>query len=266
MDTIQGYNYPAGIAYVALPTDLDRSRYIALCYKTRTVCVRMDDGAFFTRVPIADRELQEIEFPEDSTKMGSPVVYVTEPVKNQIFIISTFQFPEDLPDLKEGQFKLRRRFLDSYVEISGSAKEKRVSVIVNTETGGEATFNILSKDNTGKLKLDVQGDIEIVVTKNTKLLAGESTNIATQNDQDKSSFNQTPTNNEFINKKFTINKGDEAMIRGTAFKSFMDDLIIELSNSTVTTSIGQQPLLNKAQIAAFKEKTQELLSTIAFLE
>lgn len=267
---IEGFNKSVTIAHIAIPTDLDRARYIALCYKTQTVSVRCDDGAFFNRLPISDKDLQEIEFPDTSEQLGSPVVCINEPLKNQLLIVAVFNWTDTLPDLKEGQFKQRKRFMESYVEMSGSAKEKRLSFIVNSEDKGEICINVISKKDSGKYTVDIQGDISLIATKTITLLSQEGIEISTEKKEgeeiNKTSYNQTSTENRFQNKKFIINEGKEPMMLGTKTESFLNDLIDEIAKSTVTTALGQQPLLNASQITAFKERTKELLSEIGYLK
>ena len=81
---IEGNNPSVGIAYLALPSDLDRSEYINLCLKTSTVCMRCEDGSFYTRVPVGSSVLDRLEFPLTIQELGLPLLFINEPTKNQL--------------------------------------------------------------------------------------------------------------------------------------------------------------------------------------
>lgn len=263
---IPGENPPVGIAYIALPTDIDRLKYIALCYKTSTVCIRTDDGAFYTRVPISDRDLQDLDFPEESKALGTPVVFVNEEKKNQLIIVATLTWSDNLPDLKQGQFRSRKMVGNTFVEIGGSAKEKRIGIIINTDSEGEALISILSKNNNGKFTVEIQGDANILVSNKISLESSRGTTISTITKTNTSSFTQTDTENKFISKKFIINKGNEAMMLGNETTSLLNKLITTISKATVMVNGTPMPLLNATEILQFTSETQKLLSKSAFLE
>jgi hypothetical protein len=46
----------------------------------------------------------------------------------------------------------------------------------------------------------------------------------------------------------------------------MKNFIQEVGNSTVTTSLGQMPLLNSEAIIKYKEQVDSLLSSIGFID
>ena len=209
---IPGQNYSAGIGYVALPVDLPREQYISLCYKTGTVCVRTEDGGFKNRVPISENDLNLIDFPDDVHKLGSPVVYVTEPIKGSWFIVAIYPTPDKVLDGKEHQFKIRRKIQGGYVEISGSAKDKFLGfTVIGDDKPGELYLRVTNKGKNSKLKLEVTGDTEITSTKNTIITSFDSTRIETKDPKDKnqkSSFKQTSTENYFESDNIIIKSGD----------------------------------------------------------
>ncbi len=46
----------------------------------------------------------------------------------------------------------------------------------------------------------------------------------------------------------------------------MKSFIAEVGRSTVTTDIGQMPLLNAEQINSYQDQVDELLSTVGFID
>lgn len=273
IQTAEGYNFPAGIGYIALPVDLTREAYISLCYKTCTVSLRTDDGGFFNRCPISESDLNSIDFPEDINKLGSAVVFVNEPIKNQLLVVALYPSIDEVQDGKEGQFKIKRKVSDSYVEISGSGKDRfiGISVVSLTDKPSEFYVRVSNKKQNSKLKLEVTGDIEVLSTKNTKLVAFDSTTIETKNSSDKnklSQFKQTSQENHFEAERFTIDKGDQAMIRGNKMKDLFSSFFDDLSKAMVQTVDGPAPLMPDSitLIQSYKAKLEDLLSTKSFLE
>jgi hypothetical protein len=59
---------------------------------------------------------------------------------------------------------------------------------------------------------------------------------------------------------FGDEKVSEPLILGNSWKDFMDSFIEEIGKSTVSTGIGQMPLLNAANILKFKLQLEKLLS------
>lgn len=269
---IQGYNQSVGIGYIALPSDIPRAEYISLCYKNSSVCIKCEDGSFYNRVPIDSVILNFIEFPFEVKDLGSPIVFINEPLKNQLIVIGVLNKVEDMQDNIEGQFKFKKKFGNSYVEIVGSAKGEYIGLTVDGQDKGEVYINVSNDTSTAKLNVEVLGDIFLKVSNNINLISHDKITLETLSNSDKdkedsrAAFEQTKDENHFEAEKFTINSGEEAMLRGDRVKQFLDDFIDEVSKIKVATSIGLQPIVNKAQILAFKQKTKDLLSEVAFLE
>lgn len=155
---------------------------------------------------------------------------------------------------------------------------------VGSDKGGEINLKIDSDDNSGKLSITVDGDINLNAFGNTTIKQYNKLTVQTAsstNQENTSSFIQDADSNKFFDKEHTVNAaeshnintkkvsingGDQPFVLGKVLKDFLDDFIDEVSKSTVSTALGQMPLLNAEQIVAYKEKTQKLLSEIAFID
>lgn len=270
---IDGENYTGGIAYIALPVDMDRDRYVGLCYKTNNVCIRTEQGAFFKNVAISETNLNFIDFPLKVNDLGSPVVYISEPTKGQIFIVSVLTNSQNISDNVEHQFKFKRKYEGTIVEIVGSAKQRFLTFNINSDDKpGTFYVNINNKNTDSLIKLEVGGDFELVSHKNTTLTASEKSIIQTISQDDKnkkSTFEQTVSENHFDGEKFTINNGTEAMVRGDKIKdlllSFFDDLSKAMVLDPISGSIPFDPG-TVIIIQSYKTKLEDILSTKSFLE
>lgn len=269
-EALPGENYQAGIAYIALPTDIERQDYVNLCMRTFTVCLRAEDGAFFTRIPIGADDINLIEFPETPEKLGSAVVYITEPIKNQLIIVKVLN-GEDIQDLQEGQFKTKKRWGNDYVEISGSAKNRYVGITVNTEDKGEFYVTVTNKNRTARLRLEVAGDASITAYNDVNLTGYNKIVVTTpssDSEDETSTLELKPGQVTQTAKKTVINNGDQAQVKGDELKSIMEEFLDAVVGMKVTTTQGDAPV-SAADIGKFQQiraKFKNYLSTKSFLE
>lgn len=266
---IVGKKWAAGVAYVACPKDLDRDEYIAGCYKQGLISIRTEDGGFYNRVPVSLWAFNFIEFPEDNDKNGSTVAYITEPVHQQPMVIGLINKNNELIDLVEHQFKLKRKYNDNFVEIVGSAKGGYLGINVDAEDDAQVFINVINKNKTAKLDIQVDGEIITHTTGGgTHTRYGEYNNQTTdENDESQfASHKQTTTSNEFQNDEFKINDGTDPITLGNKLKALLDDFFDEIYISTVPTQAGLQYLTNREALHKYKERTKEFLSEISFTD
>jgi hypothetical protein len=266
---IAGYKWAAGIAYVAIPRDLDRATYITECYKQGLISIRTEDGGFYNRVPVSLWAFNFIEFPEKEDENGSTVAYINEPIHNQPMVIAIVNKNDELVDLVEHQFKLKRKYKDNFVEIVGSAKGGYLGINVDAENDAEVFINVVNKNKTAKLDISIDGEIITHTTGDaTHTRYGEYTNeTIEENDESQSAYHkQTTSSNEFKNDNFKINEGSDPMTLGNKLKSLLDDFFDELYKSTVPTQMGLQYLTNRELLHKYKDRTDEFLSEISFTD
>ncbi len=273
-----GEMFAAGIAYIILPSDVTREQYIRECYKTATVSIYSEFNGFTNRVPIDIYSLNFVKFPLERKQYGSAVSFIVNPISNTPLITGIyFKGDETASELNEHQFTFKRDFNGNVVEISGSPKDNCLVLNVNSsDVGGQLQINVKSNDESGKVSINVDGDCEINSLNKTILRQFDSLQMITQNRDDEYELTyeeHTPTGRHIMSGEekldtdsFIINDGEEPFVLGQKLKTFLDDFIDELSRITVTTSLGQMPILNKAQVTEFKKKTEPLLSEIAFID
>lgn len=269
IQAIDGFRHSAGIGYIAIPSDIDRALYINACYQSSTVSIKTEDGGFVNRVPIGPNDLMLIEFPEKTEDFGTPVVYVTEQLHQHPIVVAVLNSKDDLSDMSEGQFKIRRKFGKQYVEITGSALKKFLGMTIHSDTDAEVYINVDSDQETGKLKVNVSGNVEVVASKSINIQSHVETTSRVSDPEDENSFSQsTQTKDTFRYEtdKFIINNEDQPMVLGNIMKELFDDFIDEVSKIKVMTTIGLQPIVNKVQVTAFKQRTKNILSEKGFID
>lgn len=261
MIPVAGFKYNAGIAYVAIPSDLDRATYIADCYKNWHVSVRTEDGGFLNRVPITPEVLNFIEFPLTPSELGTCVQYVTDEQHQTTFIVNRFANREEIGDGREHMFQLRRKYKGQFVEISGSAKEGFINLFVDAKSiKGGLNIHINSDNDDALLNIDIAGILK-TSTKSTQLTQTDSFEVSTTDGDNESSYQQTATENKFFNKRFIVNDGENPAVLGNEIKTFLGNFIDEVSKITVNGS----PISNLVQVQDLKKKLDDMLSKEMFL-
>jgi Fe-S cluster biogenesis protein NfuA len=271
-----GEMFAAGIAYVIIPPDVSRDKYIRECYKTSTVSIFSEFNGVSNRVHVDTFTLSFIQFPEVKEQMGSAVSFLLDPVHKKPIIVGLFNKTDQLSDLKEHQFKFSRELNGNFVELSGSPKSKNLAIGVSADEGGEVSINVKSRDNSGNVQINVDGNCNVTSTNDTTLKQHGKLTLITENinDEEELTFEEhTSTGRHIMSReekldtdKLIINEGKENFVLGQKLKAFLDSFITEVGKTTVTTSMGRMPILNKVQVEQFKKKTDELLSEIAFID
>jgi len=272
----EGEAFSAGIAYVAIPSDVDRGKYIRECYRTSTVSIFSEHNGFNNRVPIDKFSINFIKFPDDVNKFGTAVSFVLDPIHKKPIIVGIYHSGDEISNLKENQFRFGREFKGKFIEIAGSSEEGYISLNVITDKGGKVSINVGSKDESGELDVKISGSVNITASCDTNIKQFGTFNLATidkDNEEQFSTFEQNSKQHIFFDEqhnintdKLSINDGEEPFLLGKKWASFMKDFIKEVGGSTVTTALGQMPLLNAEQILEFENKVDEVLSTIGFID
>lgn len=265
----QGEKWPVGVGYVTIPTDIDREQFIAHCYQTNSLCIVTEDGGFHKNIPTDTWSFNFIDFPDKPGKNGSLVIYVQEPVHKELIIVATINSDQEIIDLREGQFKLRKKWNNNFVEISGSGKDGNLSLIVDAEDNANLLLHVNNRNNNAKLQMEVSGNIILEALNQIEVISKQNVILAVQNANDQTQQSTVKLSSDSIKNytdNFVINEGTEPIGLGNQIKLIFDNLFDELGRSTTTTSIGQMPLLNAQQLAAMKQNTANILSQISFTD
>lgn len=265
---LPGNRYSSGIGYIAIPSDYDRTKYIKECFMNNRVSMQTEDGGFYNQVNIDKWLLNFIDFPEKVGLPGSPVVYVTEPIHQKPIIISVLNNNDTISDLVEHQFKIRRSFNNNFVEISASPKVGYINLCVDSDDKAEINVSIVNSSKTAELNINTLGNVNFVTDGELNLQQNTHFVSETKDFESKefTKITQTKDTQTYETPKFVINEESEPFVLGNKIKNLLDNFIEEVSKITVPGSIGRQPIFNKLQVQAFKNRTEEILSEVAFLD
>jgi hypothetical protein len=104
---VVGYRNSAGIGYVVIPPDIDRTKYIDESLKSGKLSLLLEDGGVVENCIVSKNILNDIEFPKDYNNLGSMVAWVNKPKQNTPIIVSVLQKANEVNDLSENQMVFR---------------------------------------------------------------------------------------------------------------------------------------------------------------
>ena len=264
---IPGYKYSSGIGYIAIPTDIDRDKFISLCFKNLKVSIWTEDGGFSNQVPISYDDLNIVIFPDDPKQLGSPIVWVLEHTHNQPMIVKVFNQSADMGDSTEGQMRFKKTYKSALTELTGSAKKGFLGLNITTDKDAQFFINVRSKNHNASFDTEVDGNINTFASGNIKYQQNGGFILKTLKVDDNTQFasmEQDTSSHNFTNKKFSINNGEQPFVLGNALKDFLSNFISQVAASTVGPTGG--PLLNAEAIQAFIDQLDQLLSQVGYID
>lgn len=284
---IPGERNSAGIGHIIIPKDISRNKYVNNCFEQGTVSFITDNSEKVDNVKVSKHIWNELEFPTTPTKLGSSVVWVNVPKYNQPLIVGII--PKNDENIPHEEFEFQhKRYLEGFglVEIIGNAKEQNLILQVNSSRNdiGELNVKVRNKSKNAKINLEVDGDFNINASKKIELNCRTEFKLNIKGNKEDNTFIEYSKGegfrylDEFGNeiiidsegsfkikaKKIKLGEGSEPLILGNIFKDLLDDLIETISKATVTTVLGQMPLINAAEILKLKERTKDILSELSF--
>lgn len=181
----QGFEWTAGIAYVACPKDIDREEYIQDCCLNNRISIKTEDGGYYNRVPVAIDIFPHLNFPKFEDELGTAVVYLTEPQHKQPIVIARLPKVDEIGDKREGLNSIGMKDGGKSVEIIQSAKDGILHFnVIAEERQGRVEFNLDNDNGDCIFNIDVSGNIVIETTESTYIHNEEEfTSIVTDNDE-----------------------------------------------------------------------------------
>jgi len=274
---VPGIRSSAGVGYVAIAKDVDRDVFVENCFRTGTIAVQTNFGEFLNKVKISKSALKYVEFPADYKGLGSEVVWVNIPKHNVPIVVGVLLKDDEFLNVSENQFLLHKEKDGSVVEISGDARFGVICVNIKAEgdEGGSLDINVKNQASDARINVEVDGEMNLKAGDNINVVAGEGFNLSVKNllDEQKETVIKYQRKDGFLyldefDNEITVKDGQLTVKTPKtnlgdgdySVKDLLEDIIDEISNSTVQTGMGTQPLLNKVQIIALKQKVIKILN------
>lgn len=239
---INQYRDSISVWRVIIPLDIDRSEYIKTCYLTGMIQLSNSNGEQ-VRAKVGKLALQLINFPLDSNTFGSEVVCLTAPYSGYLYVSDVYTVSNEFYDQKENQYRFIKSTDDGFAEVRIDG-EGRILLTVDSELSdsGEVKINVTNKDRSGKLTINVNGDVNLVNDGNVLFKTSKQLLI------------DSP--------KILLNESDEPVVLGNRLK----DLISKLLDYLSSESAGPYIIRGQANYKALKEDLEKILSEISFVK
>lgn len=300
---INGIRDNVGIGYVIVPSNVDKKQYIESCYRKGSLSIALENGGVIDNVLITKSALNEIEFPETFNTLGTILIWIKQPRKNQPIVIGCISKTNEFVNFSKNKSALRRATKDFVSEVLVDAEKGCIVINSNSSVRGGGDIYILStnKDKTSKLNIIVSSDINVssknfTVTNSGKFLIvvkniNEDNKIAQISYEKGVGFTYI---DEFGTKayfaediqfipasKFKVGQGAESAMLTNTFKSILEDVTDILSRLASTCakitcpdSMGGTGIPNNAadfttiasDLDQMKEKYDTFLSQINYTD
>lgn len=274
---IGGIRNSVGVGYIVVPKDIDRDLYVENCFRNGCVAIQTDFGEFIDKVKIDKTAIKDVDFPIDYEHLGSFVVWVSIPKHKLPVVVGVLMKNDELWDVTENQFQLRKEFNGTIVEINGDADQGVVSInVAGGDRNGVLNISVNNKDKTGKINLIVDSELNIqsgnkisvsacqeltCMIKDFMDSSGKETIISYKNGTGFSYKDEFDNEITLADKQLTVKSPKTNLGDGSySVKDLFYDIITEVAKSTVQTQMGIQPLLNKAQIELLKDNVDKIFN------
>lgn len=206
-----------GSGFIVIPQQIDREEYVNFCRATQQASIITVEGNYIPDVFILNHVMDEIVYPKDFKNLGSQVVFVSMPFSSKPVIIGTLPKQGESRFIGEGDFSIKRSVGDSVVEISGSAKDGSLNIVLNTNS--KANLNVKCYGSESVINIETDGETQIKASKNITIQSFDDLNVETINIDSKKS-----SKINLKDGKITLNSGSESMLLGDATQEQLDIL------------------------------------------
>lgn len=283
---IGGIRDAAGTGYVVIPKDQDIKKFTEYCFRTGTVSLLLENGGVLNNVIISKAALNDIDFPVSFDTLGSQLIWINQPRKNQPIAIGSISKTNEFVNFNKNKSSLRRATNGFVSELLVDAEKGCVIINANSssESGGDIYIISTNKNKNSKLNVVVSGTINVrsqefniesskkfIFTIKDKNVDNKITELYYEKEKGfsyKDEFGNEAylddKNIQFIPKNtFNIGKGKEPIPLGDTLGDFLDTFIKLVSAAQVTTVMGPMPLLNAAVIAQMSKIIDSFKSRIS---
>lgn len=259
----------SGLGYVIIPFDVEREEYISTCYSRERVCLLMEQGGNMVKdCYISKSALKDIYFPNpssvDKVQTGSAVIWVADSFNNKPVVVAVISKEDETDLLSQYKFRQRKDFEKKSVIVDGDAKEGILNISVfDSEDFGVINVKV-SGSKTAQLNLRSEGEVNVLGSEKVGVESTSKTQINIKNSQNGEVLSSVEVNGQDIILKpvneVKIGEFTEPVALADSLADILNEFITKVSEATVSTMLGVQPLLNAAEIAAIANRLDEIKS------
>lgn len=274
----------SGTANIIIPKDIDRNVFISECQKNSTITILTEQNERIDNVLVAENVWNFISFPNTPNELGSRVIWINIPKYNQPVVVAKINKQNEIELREEEEFLIKKEIKGKgVVELSLDPKNNAISINLNSfEDVGQLDIKVKANQK-GVLNLESDSDIIISAPKITSFIK-ESIDVVIQDLETQETKTEIKyklgeglsyldefdnfigVNSKNIQLKTTteiiLGDGKEPIVLAETCKKVLDKFIDLVSAATVSTSLGQMPLLNRQSISDLKNITDSFFSQL----
>lgn len=217
-----------GVAYIVVPSNIDRDVYIQSVQKNKTVMMRTEDGNLYKNVVVSEHVIQKLKYPQDDLGFGSLVVYVNIPKGNKRAIVGIIDLLSQAAKiLSENQYSISEISDTSSVSTIWDADNDELNIsLAANEDGIKTKLNITvaNPDRDAEINLEVTGNVNVSSTDTITLMANEKLDFLVEDEDEKALF------------EFNYTKGTGL----TVFDEFKNQLIMDKDKVQLYNKAGDK--------------------------
>lgn len=191
---------------VVVPVDMDRVDYIQQCLMTSTISIIGREGGIVHDIPCPDFSLQQIDFPQKG-ELGSQIICGNVQVdgNEQLVVLNVIRTRDKVFTNIENAYRLQKISDKGEAEITIKGKKGDIYLSVSSteEDGGNVIINVTNAQDSGKLELNVNGDVDINAHNVTTNATTEIVDAVSISDEAKHPITQVPINEDNYSTTFT---------------------------------------------------------------
>lgn len=206
---------PIGSGFIVIPEQIDREEYIAFCKTNQQATILTTEGHYIPEVLISNHVMDEIIYPKTFKELGSQVIFASLEYDSKPIIISVIPKQGESRFLGEGEFNIKRSFEDSTVEVSGSAKDGNISIVLNTNSASNFSLKVFGEESSVLIETD--GKTTVKSSKNIDVHSFEELNLKSEDVE-----GEDLAKIQLKDGKVVLNEGKEPMLLGSTTKQQLE--------------------------------------------
>lgn len=161
----------SGMGYVYLPIDRDPKAYYKYCQATSTICLMLQNGGVIENVVCSTIIFNELEFPEQSDRLGSQVFWVRNSDSGLPVVVAILNKVN-----QSSVFSVKKKGIDNRdsggvanLTLDKGDYSTLLSAMSLKKGGGNVTLISRNQSNTSKFHILSSGEIKLT-TKKTEII------------------------------------------------------------------------------------------------
>jgi len=158
--------------YIIIPSDVDRDKFIEQCLRTERFSIQVEGGGgALHNCYITKSAIRDIKFPVGTQRLGSGVVFFTEPFGGKAIITGVVGTGGDNELNKEDIVTFKKTRGGNYALLSVDGNGQINIDVIGVSQRGKLNINVVNDDFSGEVNIHVKGKINMYTEGDTNITA-----------------------------------------------------------------------------------------------